>query len=64
MAVDLLRRQELSLAQIAESLGFHDAFHFSKRFKEAYGTPPSVFRNMPPEPIGKMLRPCRKSIRQ
>ena len=63
MAVDLLRRQELSLAQIAESLGFHDAFHFSKRFKEAYGTPPSVFRNMPPEPIGKMLRPCRKSTR-
>ena len=63
IAVDLLRRQELSLAQIAESLGFHDAFHFSKRFKEAYGTPPSVFRNMPPEPIGKMLRPCRKSTR-
>jgi AraC-like DNA-binding protein len=64
MAVDLLRRQELSLAQIAESLGFHDAFHFSKRFKEAYGSPPSVFRTLPPEPSAEILRPSRKSMRQ
>jgi AraC-like DNA-binding protein len=64
MAVDLLRRQELSLAQIAESLGFHDAFHFSKRFKEAYGWPPSVFRTLPLEPSAEILRPCRKSIQQ
>jgi len=63
MAVDLLRRQELGLAQIAESLGFHDAFHFSKRFKQAYGTSPSVFRNMPPEPTGRILRPCIRSKR-
>ena len=56
MAVDLLRRQEVGLAQIAESLGFHDAFHFSKCFKQAYGTPPSVFRTLPPEPPGKILR--------
>ena len=64
MAVDLLRRQELGLAQIAESLGFHDAFHFSKRFKQAYGSPPSVFRNMPPEPAGKIIRPCARSNRK
>jgi transcriptional regulator GlxA family with amidase domain len=56
MAVDLLRRQEVGLAQIAESLGFHDAFHFSKCFKQAYGTPPSVFRTLPPKPSGKILR--------
>lgn len=61
MAADLLRRPELDLAQIADSLGFHDAFHFSKRFKQAYGVPPSVFRNMPPEPAGEILRPCRRA---
>lgn len=56
MAVDLLRRQELGLAQIAEALGFHDAFHFSKCFKQAYGYSPSVYRTLPPKPSGKMIR--------
>jgi transcriptional regulator GlxA family with amidase domain len=58
MAVDLLRRPDLSLAQIAEVLGFHDAFHFSKCFKQSYGLPPSVFRALPPPPSGEILRPC------
>jgi AraC-like DNA-binding protein len=64
VAVDLLQRQELSLAQIAESLGFHDAFHFSKCFKKAYGSAPSVFRKLPSEPSAEILRPLRKSTRQ
>ncbi|MGL5019145.1 MAG: AraC family transcriptional regulator [Luteolibacter sp.] len=58
MAVDLLRRPDLSLAQIAEVLGFHDAFHFSKCFKQFCGLPPSVFRTRPPPPSGEILRPC------
>jgi AraC-like DNA-binding protein len=33
-----------SLAQIAEDLGFHDAFHFSRRFKQIVGFSPSNFR--------------------
>jgi AraC-like DNA-binding protein len=63
MAVDLLRRQEMSLSQIAEALGFHDAFHFSKCFKQAYGSPPSVFRKLPPTPPGEILRPCRQTAK-
>ena len=56
LATDLLRRPDLSLAQIADSLGFHDAFHFSKQFKAFHGMPPSVFRRQPPGPSGKILR--------
>lgn len=32
------------LSRIAEDLGFHDQFHFSKRFKLEMGITPSVFR--------------------
>lgn len=34
-----------SLAQIAERLGFHDQFHFTRRFKQEIGVPPSAFRH-------------------
>ena len=33
-----------TLAQIAEDLGFHDAFHFSRRFKQVVGMSPKSFR--------------------
>ena len=33
-----------SVAQIAEHFGFHDQFHFSRRFKEEIGMSPSSFR--------------------
>jgi AraC-like DNA-binding protein len=59
LAADLLRRPDLNLAQIAESLGFHDAFHFSKQFKAFHGVSPSIFRRQPPGPSGKIIRRVR-----
>jgi AraC-like DNA-binding protein len=40
----LLQRTHLSGRQIAESLGFSDEFHFSKRFKQLVGLTPREFR--------------------
>lgn len=57
LARDLLRRGDLSLAQIAEALGFYDVFHFSKLFKRRYGVTPAQFRKMSPQPSGEILRP-------
>ncbi len=33
-----------TLARIADDLGFHDAFHFSRRFKQVVGMSPKDFR--------------------
>jgi AraC-like DNA-binding protein len=43
-AKTLLRRGELTHAAVAASLGFHDEFHFSKRFKTLTGVSPREFR--------------------
>lgn len=43
-AVNLLRVQERSIKEISDSLGFCDQFHFSRRFCEYYGMPPSHYR--------------------
>ncbi len=56
IAATLLRHQNLTLAQVAETLGFHDAFHFSKRFKEQFGVSPSLYRKRPPTPVGEIIR--------
>ncbi|MDD2708176.1 MAG: AraC family transcriptional regulator [Verrucomicrobiae bacterium] len=40
----LLLEGRQSMAQIAEKLGFVDAFHFSKTFKKITGHPPSSYR--------------------
>ena len=37
-----------ALSEIAESLGFHDQFHFSRRFKQEFGLSPSEFRRQVP----------------
>lgn len=58
MAAELLRRPNLTLAAIAEALGYHDAFHFSKRFKEGFGVSPSAFRKLPPLSAGGIIRRC------
>lgn len=43
-AAALLVRSDLSLTQIAAACGFADAFHLSRRFKEAFGAPPTEIR--------------------
>jgi AraC-like DNA-binding protein len=40
------------LYQIAADLGFHDAFHFSRRFKQAMGLSPRDFRRQVRRPRG------------
>lgn len=43
-AKELLMTEKLSVAAIAESLGYCDAFHFSKSFKQQTGLTPTQFR--------------------
>jgi AraC-like DNA-binding protein len=43
-ATDLLRQTGLSIADIAEKCGFENIFHFSRRFKEAFGQSPAIWR--------------------
>ncbi len=43
-ARDLLARTGLSMAQIADQLGFSDPFYFSRRFQKANGMSPREFR--------------------
>jgi AraC-like DNA-binding protein len=43
-ACDLLQYTRMTNAQIAESLGFADEYHFSKRFKQTRGESPREFR--------------------
>jgi AraC-like DNA-binding protein len=44
----------MTLEMIAESLGFYDAFHFSRTFKKLYGVSPSSYRGS----VGKPLPHC------
>jgi AraC-like DNA-binding protein len=43
-AEQLLKKSPATLAQIAESIGFHDQFAFSHFFKKATGSSPTLFR--------------------
>jgi AraC-like DNA-binding protein len=43
-ACSLLLQTNHNLATIAADLGFHDAFHLSKRFKQVVGMSPQDFR--------------------
>ena len=43
-AKDLLRSTVLTTRQIAESLGFFDQYHMSRRFKSATGMSPTAYR--------------------
>lgn len=43
-AFTLLKLSPLSIQEIADSVGFSDAFHFSRAFKKQYGKPPSEMR--------------------
>jgi AraC family transcriptional regulator, arabinose operon regulatory protein len=43
-AVQLLRLTSLTVARIAESLGYADALYFSKRFRLRFGSSPRQYR--------------------
>ena len=43
-ARNLLNKGKLSIAQVAEQVGFSDIDHFSRTFKQHYGISPSAFR--------------------
>jgi AraC-like DNA-binding protein len=44
-AADLLVHTGFSVAQIAEQCGFPNQFHFSRKFKQAFGRSPSKWRD-------------------
>ena len=43
-ACELMRDPELSISDIAYDVGFSDSNYFSRRFRETYGVPPTVYR--------------------
>lgn len=43
-ACSRLLQTDETLSQISEGLGFYDSFHFSRRFKQIMGMPPTDFR--------------------
>lgn len=45
MATKLLKRQELSITDVASQLGFADPSNFSRAFKKWFGVTPKEFRN-------------------
>lgn len=45
----LLNHKRLNVAEVAEKLGFHDSFHFSKAFKQRFGQAPSAHVRRPPQ---------------
>ncbi|NED93753.1 AraC family transcriptional regulator [Phytoactinopolyspora alkaliphila] len=68
-AEPLLWMSNLTMAAIAAQCGFTDAYHFSRRFRAAYGVPPSVFRadgagSSRLAPVGQTrLRPLERRLR-
>lgn len=46
MAVKLLIENTLSIAQIAQAVGYVDTFTFSKAFKRHFGQAPSAFKGV------------------
>ncbi|MFD6416288.1 AraC family transcriptional regulator [Streptomyces sp. NPDC060194] len=43
-AAGLLRMTTMTVRQIARLYGFHDEFHFSRRFRAHFGEPPTAYR--------------------
>jgi AraC family transcriptional regulator len=54
----MLQRSNASLAAVADQHGFADAYHFSRRFSQAYGMPPGTFRalGLGPDPLEPVRR--------
>lgn len=56
-AATLLLRSSLSVAAVAAATGFSDPYHFSHRFRRAYGLPPGRYRAAPPnDPAAPLAR--------
>lgn len=47
LAADLLRDTESTIATVARTVGYQDAFPFSVAFKRARGVSPSAWRRQP-----------------
>lgn len=43
-AAELLMSQQASIGEVAEAVGYHDLFHFSRLFKKRFGDSPRNFR--------------------
>jgi AraC-like DNA-binding protein len=43
-AAEYLKEGDMSIKEVAYSIGYNDAYHFSKLFKKYYGYPPSTIR--------------------
>ncbi len=43
-AKELLVTGDAPIVAVAKSVGYHDPYHFSKRFKKQFGVSPSKFR--------------------
>jgi AraC family transcriptional regulator len=56
-AAVMVQRSNASLAEVAAGSGFANAYHLSRRFREAYGTPPSTYRRSQPstDPMAPVL---------
>lgn len=53
----LLQRSNLTIGAVAEACGFANPFHFSRRFRAAYGAAPSTYRATGPhDPLGPARR--------
>ena len=44
IAKQLLQNKDMTIAQVAECVGYNDPFHFSKSFKQTYGISPTEVR--------------------
>ncbi len=45
-AAELLQQPDGMVKQVAQQIGYVDAFHFSRAFKSAFGLPPDAFRKL------------------
>jgi len=56
-AAVMVQRSNASLAEVAAANGFANAYHLSRRFRAAYGMPPSAYRRV--QPTADPLAPVR-----
>lgn len=45
-----------TVGQVATAVGYANPYHFSRRFRQAYGVPPSRFRQRAADPYGPLRR--------